>query len=189
MIIVIVTFLGLLLLAAVAVGVYFIKTQRELVRLDEMCKNAQSQIMVQLNSRFDVVLALARMAGKYAEYESKTIIDAVQARTPHAGGQQETPATLNQQNHLLADVMGRLNVVYERYPELKASELYVNTQRGQKQYEEQVRISRMIYNDTATKMNALVRQWPTSIVASLLHFGVKDYLTIDDEQKLGYPDL
>lgn len=175
--------LGLLLLAAIAVGVFFIKTQRQLVRLDEMCMNAQSQILVQLNSRFDVVLALAKTASKYAEYESKTIIDAVQARTKSLTGQQGTPGTLNQQQHLLSDVMGRLNVVYERYPELKASELYVNAQNGQKQYEEHVRMARMIYNDTATKMNALVRQWPTSIVASQLHFGVKEYLTIDDEKK------
>ncbi len=49
--------------------------------------------------------------------------------------------------------MGRLNVVFERYPELKASDLYREAQEGMKQYEENVRMSRMIYNDTATKMN------------------------------------
>ena len=43
----------------VIVGFYFVSTQRSLVNLDELCKNALSQIEVQLNSRFDAVIALA----------------------------------------------------------------------------------------------------------------------------------
>ena len=82
-----------------------------------------------------------------------------------------------------------MNVVFERYPELKASELYVNAQNGQREYEENVRMSRMIYNDTATKMNRMVRQWPSSIVASILHFDVKEYLKVDSEEKKQYPNL
>ena len=50
-------------------------------------------------------------------------------------------------------------------------------------------MSRMIYNDTATKMNRMVRQWPSSIVASMLHFDQRDYLKVDDEQKKSYPNL
>jgi LemA protein len=47
----------------------------------------------------------------------------------------------------------------------------------------------MVYNDTATKMNRMVRQWPSSIVASMLHFDLKDYLKVDNEQKKEYPNL
>ena len=43
-------------------------------------------------------------------------------------------------------------------------------------YENQVRLSRMTYNDTVTKYNRVVRQFPESIVANILHFSVKDYL-------------
>ena len=146
----------------VIVGGYFISTQRSLVNLDELCKNALSQIEVQLNSRFDAVIALAKTAAQYA---------------------------INQQSDLLTQMMGRLNVVFERYPELKASDLYKEAQQGMKQYEENVRMSRMIYNDTATKMNRMVRQWPSSIVASILHFGLKEYLKTDSEEKKQYPNL
>ena len=132
-------------------------TQRELVNLDEMCKNALSQIEVQLNSRFDAVVALAKTAAQYAKHESDTIIQAVQARGANLGAA-NTPAAINEQSDLLTQMMGRLNVVFERYPELKASELYKEAQEGMKQYEENVRMSRMIYNDTATKMNRMVRQ-------------------------------
>lgn len=178
-------------LALIIVG-YFISTQRQLVNLDELCKNALSQIEVQLNSRFDAVIALAKTAAKYAEHESETIIKTIQARGGNSGAVAPagtTPAAINQQADLLGQMMGRLNVVFERYPELKASELYTEAQRGQKEYEENVRLSRMVYNDTATKMNRMVRQWPSSIVASMLHFDVKDYLKVDDEKKREYPNL
>ena len=178
----------IIVLAVIVIG-YFISTQRELVNLDELCKNALSQIEVQLNSRFDAVVALAKAAAQYAKHESDTIIQTVQARGGNSGAAANTPAAINDQADLLSQMMGRLNVVFERYPELKASDLYKETQEGMKQYEENVRMSRMIYNDTATKMNRMVRQWPSSIVASMLHFDQKDYLKVDDEKKKNYPDL
>ena len=186
------TALIILIALVVIIGGYFISTQRSLVNLDELCKNALSQIEVQLNSRFDAVIALAKTAAKYAEHESDTIIKTIQARGGNSGtipANGTSAAAINQQADLLGQMMGRLNVVFERYPELKASELYVKAQEGQKQYEENVRMSRMVYNDTATKMNRMVRQWPSSIVASMLHFDQKDYLKVDDEKKKDYPDL
>ena len=183
--------LGVIVVLAIIVIGYFISTQRSLVNLDELCKNALSQIEVQLNSRFDAVIALAKTAAQYAKHESETIIQAVQARGGNLGGgnQPATPESINQQTDLLGQMMGRLNVVFERYPELKASDLYREAQEGMKQYEENVRMSRMIYNDTATKMNRMVRQWPSSIVASMLHFDQKDYLKVDSEEKKQYPNL
>ena len=186
------TALIIVIALVVIIGGYFISTQRSLVNLDELCKNALSQIEVQLNSRFDAVVALAKTAAKYAEHESDTIIKTIQARGGNSGtipANGTSAAAINQQADLLGQMMGRLNVVFERYPELKASELYVKAQEGQKQYEENVRMSRMVYNDTATKMNRMVRQWPSSIVASMLHFDMKDYLKVDDEKKKQYPDL
>lgn len=185
------TALVIIIALVVIVGGYFISTQRSLVNLDELCKNALSQIEVQLNSRFDAVIALAKTAAQYAKHESETIIQTVQARGGNLGNNnvQATPESINQQSDLLTQMMGRLNVVFERYPELKASDLYKEAQAGMKQYEENVRMSRMIYNDTATKMNRMVRQWPSSIVASMLHFDQKDYLKVDSEEKKQYPNL
>ena len=180
-------FFGVIVALAVIIIGYFISTQRSLVSLDEMCKNALSQIEVQLNSRFDAVVALAKTAAQYAKHESETIIQTIEARGGHTSA--ATPAGINAQSDLLSQMMSRLNVVVEQYPELKASELYKKAQEGQAQYEENVRMSRMVYNDTATKMNRMVRQWPSSIVAQMLHFDVKDYLKVDNEKKKNYPDL
>ena len=179
------TLIVIIVVAVIVIG-YFISTQRSLVNLDELCKNALSQIEVQLNSRWDAVLALAKTAAQYAKHESETLIEVIRQRR---GEQVNTPEAVNEQQSALSQVMGRLIAIGEAYPELKAAGLYKETMDGVKQYEENVRMSRMIYNDTATKMNRMVRQWPSSIVASMLHFDLKDYLKADDEQKKNYPNL
>lgn len=172
-------------IAAVCI-LYFISTQRSLVNADELCKNALSQIEVQLNSRWDAVLALAKTAAQYAKHESETLVEVIQQRR---GEQVNTPEAVNEQTSALNQVMGRLIAIGEAYPELKAASLYQEAMSGMKQYEENVRMSRMVYNDTATKMNRMVRQWPSSIVASMLHFEQREYLRVDNEEKKNYPNL
>lgn len=177
----------IILVIVIGVLFYVFNTQRELVRLDELCKNAFSQIAVQLNSRWDAVLALAKMAAQYSKHESETIIKTIQAR--RMDGQVKTAAEANEQQGAFAQVLGRLIAVGEAYPELKANEQYSKTMDGINDYEEKVRQSRMVYNDTATKMNRMVRQWPSSIVASMLHFAEREYLKVDEEKKTNYPNL
>ena len=180
------TVLIIIIILAVLVFGYFISTQRSLVSLDEMCKNALSQIEVQLNSRWDALLALAKSAAQYAKHESETLIEVIRQRR---GEDVNSAADVAEQQSALQSVLGRLIAIGEAYPDLKAASLYKDVMDGVQKYEENVRMSRMVYNDTATKMNRMVRQWPSSIVASILHFVQKDYLKVDDEQKKSYPDL
>lgn len=186
---VLIVLLGLvvfLIIVAVAVFLWFVSTQRELVNLDEKCNNALSQIKVQLNSRWDALLALAKSASAYAKHESETLIKTIQSRQTT---EVRTAGDVNQQQTAFNEVLGKLMAVREAYPELKASDLFEKTMDGVKEYEENVRMSRMIYNDTATRMNRYVRQWPSSFVANMLHFDVKEYLNVDDQKKESMPDL
>ena len=100
-----------------------------------------------------------------------------------------TAEQVNAQQGELSSILGRLMAIGEAYPELKANDLFINAQSGITEYEEKVRMSRMVYNDTATKMNRMVRQWPSSFVASMLNFREKEYLTVDEEKKSSYPNL
>ena len=142
--------LGIILFLVIAIALYIFKTQRTLVNLDELCKNAMSQIAVQLNSRWDALLALAKTAAQYAKHESETIISTINARRQN---QVTTAEEAKQQQGELTQIMGRLMAIGEAYPELKANDLYLKTMDSVNSYEENVRMSRMVYNDTATKMN------------------------------------
>jgi LemA protein len=96
---------------------------------------------------------------------------------------------VGEQQNAINDVLGRLMVVSERYPELKANDLFNKVQNGTIQYEENVRMSRMVYNDCVTKINRMVRQWPSSFVANMLGFSEREYLEVDDPKKKQHLDL
>jgi len=174
-------------LVIIIIGVItYVKTQRTLVDMDEKCKNALSQIEVQLNSRWDALLSLAKAATSYAKHESETLVQTIEARR---GAEIRTAADVNAQQDAFSEILGRLMAVNEAYPELKASGLYEKTMEGIKSYEENVRMARMIYNDTTTRFNRYVRQWPSSMVAGQLHFVAREYLTVDSKQKRDMPEL
>ena len=176
----------LVFIVVLCVG-YFISVQRNIVSLDEFCQNAMSQISVQLNSRWDAVTALAKLAAQYAKHESETLINVIKERRM---GEVTNAQQANEQQDAISSVLGRLIAIGEAYPQLKADGLFKETMDGVRDYEEKVRMSRMVYNDTATKYNRVIRQFPSSFVASMLGYrDKKDYLQIDDQKKTSYPDL
>jgi len=154
---------------------YFFTTQRSLVSLDEKMKNAFAQISVQLKTRWDAVTNLVEMTKQYTQHEHDTLTDVIaQRRITNA-----TPEQIADQENAIQTVLSRLTAVAEQYPDLKANQMFSETMASIKEYEEKVRLSRMVYNDSVTKMNMAVRQWPSSIVASILHFTTQELLPED----------
>lgn len=172
--------LGVFLVIVGIVFLYILSTQRSLVKLDEMANNSLSQISVQLNSRWDAVSALVNLTGKYSSYEHDTLTSVIAQRRMT---QVVTPESIKDQQSAIGQLLGRLMAISEAYPELKASEIYQKTMQSIETYEENVRLSRLIYNDSVTKMNRMVRQWPSSFVASMLHFGLRSYLEENADKK------
>ena len=165
----------LIILAVVLLaGLWLVSAQRKLVSSDELCKNSLSQIGVQLNSRWDALSALVDLTKGYNEHEYNTLRDIIAQRT--AVGRNSTAAEVNAQEEKISSVLRQIKVVAEQYRALKASEMYSKTMEGVNQYENQVRLSRMTYNDVVTKYNRLVRMFPDSIAAALFGFREKDYL-------------
>ena len=95
---------------------------------------------------------------------------------------------INRNEQALSHLTTVVSAVAEQYPQLKANEAYLNTMKDIKSYEENVRLSRMTFNDTVTKFNNLSRMFPGSIVATMLGFSPKEYLA-EDASKTEYPDI
>ena len=178
---------GIIIVAILAVLVlWVISVQRKLVKLDEISKNALKQINVQQMSRYDALVTMIETAREYAlDVESKTIIETIAARRPVQSAN-PTPDQINQNEQLLNQARLNINAVAERYPELKSAELYTNAQKNYAQNEDQVRLSRMTFNDTVTKFNTQVRMFPGSLVAGPLGFSPKQYLE-DNPEKADLP--
>ena len=99
-----------------------------------------------------------------------------------------TVAEINANEAALNSALSRLIAVAEQYPELKANTSYQETMQSIKGYEENVRLSRMTFNDTVTRYNNEVRVFPASLVASLLGFPQREYLA-EDTSKTEYPEI
>ncbi len=166
--------------------VWVISVQRKLVNKDELCKNAMSTIGVQQESRWDALTGMVELIKSYNDHEYNTLRDTIAQRRPIDGN--STAEQVDAQENLMGQVMSRLNVVVEQYPDLKANENYAKAMDAVDKYTNMVRTSKMVYNDTATNYNNLVRQIPDSIVAGLFGFKVRDYLKVED-QKTGMPSL
>lgn len=177
----------LIILAVLAVlcFLYILSIQRKLVKLEELMKNALGQINAQLKTRWDAVTSLVQMTKQYTEHEHDTLMDVIVQRRMESVS---SPDDVNDQNDAIGSVLGRLSVVVEQYPQLKADGIFKETMGGIQRYEENVRLSRMVYNDSVTKLNTLVRQWPSSFVASMLHVPEQKYIE-EDKKTTEMPDI
>ena len=177
----------IIIIAVVALIVlWFVGVQRRLVSKEELCKNSLSQIGVQQASRWDALTALAELTKSYSEYEFNTLQQVIAQRKAVTGS--STSAEANAQETLLNNAMSRIIAVAEQYPQLKASETYTKTMDSVNQYENQVRMSRMVYNDSVTAFNRIVRQFPSNVVAGILGYAAKEYL-VENQGKDRMPSM
>ena len=179
--------IAIIIIAVIAIAViWFISEQRKLVVMDENINNALSQIGVQLSSRWDALTALLDLTKGYAEHEYNTISDTIKMRTSITS--KSSVSDVNAQENILTEAMGKIMAVAESYPELKANENYIKTMDSVNAYEEMVRKSRLVYNDSVTKLNRAIRMFPTSLAASMLRINSRDYLETDNK-KADMPNL
>ena len=179
--------LAIILAILAVLVVWIIGVQNRLVKSDELCNNALKQINVQQISRFDALKALIKLTREYASYEADTLEKIVKERKI-VSSPNPTAADINANEETLAAIGAKLIAVAEAYPDLKASANYQQTMKDIKDYEENVRLSRMTFNDTVTRFNQQVRVFPTSLAAGILGFAKRDYLA-DDVSKKDYPEI
>ena len=181
-----VTLIVILAIAALLV-LWGIGVQNKLVQADELCNNALKQINVQQVSRYDAIKALVKLTREYASYESETL-EKVIAQRKITSSANPTVDDINANEAALQAMSARLIAIAEQYPDLKANQNYQQAMADIKQYEENVRLARMTYNDTVTKYNNQVRMFPGSVVAGILGFPKREYLA-DEPAKKDYPDI
>lgn len=153
---------------------WVISTQRRLVSIDELVRNALSQIGVQLSSRWDALKSLVELTKSYDVHEYETLEAIVAKRSQIGAG--STTQEVEKQEQNFTQALSKLIAIGEAYPDLKASNLYLQTMESVNLYENQVRRSRMVFNDSVTKLNRAVRQFPASLIAGMLGFKQREYL-------------
>jgi len=165
---------------------WIISVQRTFVVFDENTNNAMSQIGVQLSSRWDALTSLLDLTKGYAEHEYITLTETIKARRPIT--RDSSPDDIKKQENIITEAMGKIMAVAESYPNLKADQTYIKSIDAVNQYENMVRTSRLIYNDSVTKLNRAIRMFPASLIAGILGFSKRAYLEALDE-KANMPNM
>lgn len=170
-----------ILLILVLTVFYVISIYNNLINIKELVGNAKAQIATQIESRWDALTSLISATKQYSTHESETLINITKNRQPvnSASSTQE----LNQAELSYQGSLSRLMAVAESYPDLKASNLYRETMTSINKYEDNVRLSRMTFNDTVTKLNRLIKIFPSNIIAKMFGFNQEVYLELSENKK------
>ncbi len=173
------TLIIVLVIIAVLV-LYTIAVYNRLVSLRNRYQNAFAQIEVQLKRRHDLIPNLVETAKGYLSHERETLQAVTEARNAAAGGLENAAAhpgepgamkDLAAKEGALSSALGRLNVVMEAYPDLKASQNMMQLSEELTSTENKVAFSRQAYNDQVMTYNTYRQSFPTIAVAGLFGHG------------------
>jgi len=154
----------------------------KLVSQQEQVTSAWSQVENVYQRRADLIPNLVATVKGYAAHERETLEGVVNARA------KATQTTIDPTNMTqasldkfqaaqgeLSSALGRLMVVVERYPDLKANQNFLELQAQLEGTENRITVERQKYNDIAKGYNTLIRQFPKNIIAALFGFERKVY--------------
>ena len=162
-----------------ALLVWGIVVYNRLMELRNRTGNALAQIDVQLKRRYDLVPNLVAVAKKYLEHESQTLEAVIRARGQAqaaasalraAPGKPEVAEAMVAAEGALGGALGRLMVVSENYPNLKADETIRSLSEELNSTENRIGYARQAYNDQVLEFNNASKAFPAIVVASLLGF-------------------
>ncbi|HEX6097952.1 MAG TPA: LemA family protein [Thermoanaerobaculia bacterium] len=181
---------GVLILALLIGGAYFVSVRNNLVSLDESVNQQWAQVESQYQRRYDLIPNLVRTVQGAANFEKSTLEAVVNARSrvgqvampggpPGAGANITTNAQQMQEfaaaQTALSGALSRLLVVVEQYPDLKSNRNFLELQSQLEGTENRIAVERQRYNTTVRDFNTAIRRFPASLVAGMSGFKQKTY--------------
>jgi LemA protein len=174
--------LGVVVLGALLLGGSLMGARNDLVTEREAIKGSWSQVDVVLQRRADLIPNLVETVKGYAKHEETAIDSVTSARAAMMGA--KTPADKIQANSQLDSALGRLFVVVENYPNLKANENFMRLQDELSGTENRIAVERRKYNEVVQRYNTDIELFPKNVAASMFGFQREDaYFKADTAAK------
>jgi LemA protein len=168
-----------------ALVIWAITIYNGLVALRNRFKNAFAQIDVQLKRRYDLIPNLVETAKGYIKHERETLEAVIKARNQAVTAAQTAAASpgnpaamqgLGQAEGALSNVLGRLFMLTEAYPDLKANQNMLAIQEELTSTENKVAFARQAFNDAVMEYNTRRESFPDNIFAGMFRFDPAELL-------------
>ncbi len=170
---------GVLIVALVAIWLVF--TYNRLVRLRNQARTAWADIDVQLTRRHDLVPQLVAAVKGYAGHEQAVLQAVTELRSQAV--QLRSPARLGEVESALEQALTRLLALQEAYPDLKASDNFLQLQRDLVEVEEHLQYARRFYNGAVRDYNDTVQRIPDVLIANAFGFSTAEFYQARDEER------
>lgn len=168
--------------AAVLFLLFLIGIYNKLVRKRNAIENTFGAMDAMLKKRYDLIPNLVTTVQQYMKHEADTLKEITQLRARAVD--EDTPADekVYLENRLKQN-MDKLMVAVENYPDLKASENFMQLQAAWNEIEEQISAARRTYNAVVTDYNNTVEAFPINIIAGIFGFKRRNVFEIPDAER------
>lgn len=154
-------------------------TYNRMVSRRNAVDNSWAQIEAALQRRHDLIPNLVESVKGYATHEKSTFEEVTRARSGAVAA--KAPGTQAAAEDALTAAVGKLIVVAEQYPQLRATENFQQLQQQLSDTEDQIQITRRVYNDTVQTYNTMIQQFPASLIANSFHFEPRQFFDAPKE--------
>ncbi|GAA2914805.1 LemA protein [Microbacterium keratanolyticum] len=181
----VVVVVGVLVVLVAALGIYLWSTYNALVQLNVRVDEAWSGITVQLKRRADLIPNLIDTVKGYAAHEKAVFENVTRARaeTLNAAG----PAEAGVAEGHLQQAMRSLFAVAEAYPQLQASQNFLQLQHALVDTEDKIQASRRFYNGGVRELNTKIKVFPNNLFARRLGFTEREFFEVADAAAIAEP--
>ncbi|MBR5227071.1 MAG: LemA family protein [Clostridia bacterium] len=160
----------------VIVALWCVATRNSLVSMEEEVNLKASQIETQLQRRSDLIPNFVATVKGYAAHEEEVYTAIADARSKLSGAiEDDDMGAINEANSELDSALGRLLMVVENYPELKANENFIALQDELAGTENRINKARQDYNEVVASYNKAIKKFPQNIIANMSGFEAADY--------------
>ena len=180
--------IGLIAVVALGLVLWGIGVYNSLTRSRIAAQGSFSGIDVELKRRHDLVPNLVNTVKGYAAHEKQTFESVISARAAAVRPGMNMDERLKAEQGL-GGALGRLMAVAEAYPDLKASQNFLQLQGELSQIENRIAGARGGYNGAAQTFNSTARQFPALFIARMCGFQDMPFFEVDDPAQRNAPQV
>ena len=180
----------LVIILLIALVTYIIVVFNKIVKASNLNYEGFSNIDVVLKKRFDLIPNLEQIVKGYTNHEKTTLEDIASIRSRLS--EKMTVSDRQKAEDKFSEVFKNVFVSVENYPELKASENFLELQNALVKIEEDIEMARRYYNGTTRDFNSLIQKFPNNILASVLGYKKRAFFEVDlitkEHVQIDFPD-